>query len=134
MHDPTDLELRTLLRGHIATYEQLDTLLFLHRAAGGRTVAAVAEELKLPPRDVAQALERLSAAQLVRTDTASEAAVFHCAPGSPDLARAVNRLAEVDAANRVKVVELMAETAIDRLRERTTQAFERFSADRVKQR
>ncbi|MEO7037558.1 MAG: MarR family transcriptional regulator [Polyangiaceae bacterium] len=123
-----------MLRGHLATYEQLDTLLFLHRAAGGCTVAAVAEELNLQPRDVAQALDRLATAQLVRVDTDSGVAMFHCAPGSPDLARAVNRLAEVDVANRVKVVELMAETAIDRLRERTTQAFELFSADRAKQR
>ena len=32
VHDPTDLELRILLRTQISNYEQLDTLLFLHPA------------------------------------------------------------------------------------------------------
>jgi hypothetical protein len=129
LHDPIDRELRSLMRAHIASYEELDTLLLLYRGGGVRTVVAVAQELNLQPGDVAQVLDRLMAAQLVRMDTGLGVGTFRCEPSSPDLARAVTRLAELDVASRVR---LMAEIAIERLRERTTRAFESFSADRAK--
>ena len=116
-------EVRTLVAERLHGYEQLEALLFLHARPGEECPAeAVAAALRIPVEAAAGALEDLVAHGLAGAREASRP-VYRFAPSTPELRAAVASLARAYADQRLAVIKLMSENAIERLRTEATRAF-----------
>ena len=106
---------------HVRTYEQLETLVLL-AAHTDRTWTAhdVAEALKIPLDAVQEGLRAL-AGELVLQATAESPLTYGIA--DPDVLRLVHSLAQIYEDNRLLVMQLMNENALERMRTDALRAF-----------
>jgi hypothetical protein len=120
-----DEDVRTFLREHVASYEELDALLDVARAEGG---ARLPEELVASVRmSLEQAEEALSA--LARRGLLARAgppapAGYRLAAASPDRLDLLRRLARIYADRRLEVIKVMTASSIDRLRTSALKTFD----------
>lgn len=127
MVNPHDVsrELKLFLLGRVSSYEQLETLLLLHRRRDDSfSPQAVAEVLHVSEIVVAEALEHLCRENLLDVQGAGETRVFKYAPASFYLAKLVDQLAEIWNDNHLTVMNVMSSNAIERVR---TEALRTFS-------
>ena len=114
---------RTLVAEQLYGYEQLEALLFLHARPGEECLAeTVAAALRIPVGTAAGALEDLVTRGLASARGAGRPA-YRFAPSSPELGAAVAALERAYAEQRLAVIRLMSENAIERLRTGATRAF-----------
>lgn len=104
-------DVQTLLRDHVGTYEKLHVLLFLRRGAERSwSVRAIAEDLRMRPEDVEDAVSALTKANLV--SASGDAYAFQ--PG--DRADAVARLSQTFEEQPLAVMTFLTTNAVDRIR------------------
>lgn len=119
MTDSPDVsaELKSFLRGWIASYEQLQTLLLLQqRQQESFSSRSVAEILRMPELVAEEALEHLSSVSLVEIQVLSQVRTFKYAPGSIHLGGLVAQLADAWDRNQLTVMNLMSSNAMERVR------------------
>jgi DNA-binding IclR family transcriptional regulator len=104
------------LRQHIESFEHLEVLLLLLRHHGQTwTAAAVAEHLQIEFELVSSALSHLTRQDLLRQD-ADGTAGFRYGPGTAKLEAEATALAKSYMHDRVRVILLMNEHAVTRIR------------------
>jgi hypothetical protein len=114
---------RALIAERVRGYEQLEALLYLHaRADASHAADAVAAALRIPVEAAAGALEDLAARGLAAAAPES-AHAYRFAPATPELHAAVAMLERVYAEQRLAVIKLMSDNAIERLRTGAARAF-----------
>jgi DNA-binding GntR family transcriptional regulator len=107
-------EVRQFLLDHIATHEQLQSLLLLERDPGrAHSPEAVSAALGAAPSLVEEALLHLQGKGLVRVD---ELGGFRFSPNSAELAAGAKQLARLYEQEWLAVLEMMGENSIDRIR------------------
>jgi DNA-binding IclR family transcriptional regulator len=112
--------LRKLLDTHIESFEKLELLMFLRRAPGASgTVGEVASAIGLGNDEVRTIAAQLMAAGLV---TRSDGSIT-LAPRSPEDRAALEELGRVYDDDKIVLVKVIAETAMDRLRNLAGRAF-----------
>jgi DNA-binding MarR family transcriptional regulator len=113
--------LRKLIGAHVESFEKLELLMLLARAAGGRrTQGELASALGLEGDEVRSIVDALSAAGLVAR--AADGAVS-LAPRTAEDRAALDELARVYEEDKISLVKAIAETAMDRLRNLAGRAF-----------
>jgi hypothetical protein len=106
---------RAWLYEHVRTYDELETLLLLHRQRDRDwSAAALAEALKIAPAVAAEALAEFARRGLAAPGAAPDA--FRYRPATPELELLVDHLARAYADDRLTVIELMTANAIERMR------------------
>ena len=106
---------------HVRTYEQLETLVLLATHADrGWTAHSVAEALKIPLDAVQEGLRALAGELVLQTSVDSPPAYRL---SDPDVSRIVRSLAQIYAHNRLPVIQLMNENALERMRTDALRAF-----------
>lgn len=126
MDDAPDLsaELKGFLRGWVTSYEQLQTLLLLHRRRDDSfSPQSVAEVLHVSEVATTEALEHLCRVTLVSVQVASGTRSFRYAPGSIHLSGLVDQLADAWDRHQLVVMNLMSSNAIERVRTRAIRTF-----------
>jgi predicted ArsR family transcriptional regulator len=119
-----DPEIRRLLYEQIASFEELEALLLLHRApATALSAAAVAARLRVEPSAVAVALSQLTGRGLLQLEKNSEPPSYRYAPANSQTAAVIDRLAQLYADQPVDVIKEMSANAIERLRSSAARAF-----------
>jgi hypothetical protein len=114
---------RMLLLERIHSYEQLESLLYLHGRRGEPCPAeVVAAALRIAADATVQALEELVANELVVAHRAS-GTVFRYSAATAALDASVAELARAYADQRLGVMKLMSAYAIERLRTGAIRAF-----------
>lgn len=114
---------RDLIREQVHSYEELEALLFLHARPGEDCPPeAVAAALRVPADVAAAALGELAARGLARAAAAGGGA-YRFGPATPALGAAVAALAAAYGEQRLAVIRLMSNNAIERLRTGATRAF-----------
>lgn len=134
MSERPSAPLRTFLRDHVSSFEQLRVLLHLE-SGGEATAAEVAAKVGLPPELTEGALEELmQAGQLVRGVAPSGGHVHYSyAPSTSGLRALVSELARVYAETPLSVIRMMNENAVERLRSTAARRLaEAFRLDREK--
>jgi len=119
MDDPPDIgpEVKSFLRGWVASYEQLQTLLLLRQHRDDSfSLESIAGALHVSEIVAAEALDHLRSVNLVQVLTAGHTTGFKYAPGSLHLAGLVDQLAEAWDRQQLKVMNLMSANAIERVR------------------
>lgn len=97
-----------LLATHIDSVEQLEVLLLLRTAPErGWTAAEASGELRTEPDSVTARLRDLEARGFVTADGSGPARLYRYRPATPDLARAVDGLADAYASRKVTVIGLI---------------------------
>lgn len=117
--------MRQFLAQNIESFEELEALLFVRRAAGGCDAALVATELSMERREVSAALARLVSRHLLEFRASGADWTFHYRPSSVELAESVQAVQRLYTENHAKLVELMANNAVDRVRGNALRAFGR---------
>jgi DNA-binding MarR family transcriptional regulator len=114
---PMDEELKNFLRERVHSYEELEILLFCRQSQPGTVTAqATAERLKMP-RDVAlEALEHLREMDLLEPRTDEQGRSYRYCPLTPELGRLVDALTFAFEDERLPLVRLMNENAVERVR------------------
>jgi hypothetical protein len=126
MDDSSDLdvEVRSFLRGKIASFEQLEALLLLWRRPGEAfSPGSVAEALRIADVVALEALEHLRGENLLDVRVSAEGMTFLYGPGSHALTRLVDQVAEAWDRNRLAVMNLMSSNAILRVRTHALRTF-----------
>jgi hypothetical protein len=122
--DEVSAEVRTLLRDHVESYEQLETLLLLHRDHGQALPAeSVASTLNLPVALAAEALEHLHRCNLLDSRVAAGTRSFSFKKGNASVEATVADLAHVYDVNRLAIINLMSANAIERVRTKAARVF-----------
>lgn len=110
-------EVKSFLRGWVASYEQLQALLLLRqRRDDVFSLESIAASLHVSEIVAAEALDHLRSVSLVAVLTAGDTTSFKYAPGSLHLAELVDQLAEAWDRHQLKVMNLMSANAIERVR------------------
>jgi hypothetical protein len=123
--DEVSAEARSFLCDNVESYEQLETLLLMHRDRGQVWLAeSVASALNMPVALAADALDHLHRRNLIDSRLDAGARSFRFKEGNAHVERCVSELAQVNDANRLAVINLMTTNAIERVR---TQAMRVFS-------
>jgi hypothetical protein len=114
---------RAFLREHVASYEQLEVLLFLHTYPEQTwSPAAVAAELHIADDLATSALDELSRRSIVDASGQQRHARYRL--GSDDkLRQLVDLVARAYADNHLDMVRLMSANAIERIRATVARAF-----------
>lgn len=113
---------RRLLLEVVDSFEKLEVLVHLHRARfGAQTTTAIARALGIPGQAVAEALSELMRDGLVRT-TDQDGAGWWFDPNGPR-APTVDVLAKLYEEERLDVMTLMSQVALERVRAQVAQAF-----------
>lgn len=121
--DPIPGDVRTLLRQHIESYEQLQILLLMARAPDRAWSSSVlCSSLNVPSQLIDLALESLAKRQLLELRSGS-AHEFVIAAADPAQIAAIQGLAQVYEQMPVEVIKLMSANAIERLRSGALRAF-----------
>ena len=123
--------MRTLLREHIESYEELETLLALERLRGaGKTTEELSAAVHVGVPLIEGAVRSLEVRRFVerRASAPEENALEHepryfYAPASSELDCAVRALAKAYAEQPIPIIKLMSENAIQRLRTGAARAF-----------
>ena len=115
--DPAEL-LRDFLRDNVSSYEELEALLFLARnPAQEWSAQEVADALKVSADSTAEALEALTAGgQVVGAQQRASSVVYRYAPSDDSIEQRVVDLKQAYEAQRLSVVMMMSENAVDRVR------------------
>jgi predicted ArsR family transcriptional regulator len=114
---------RTLVAERVHGYEQLEALLFLHaHATEDSTPEAVAGTLRIPVEAATRALEDLVERGLASVQEGGRRA-YRFDPATPEVAAAVAALARVYAEQRLAIIKLLSDHAIERLRTGAARAF-----------
>jgi hypothetical protein len=109
-------DVRALLKAHIESYEQLETLLLLRRERYEQwTAEGLAARLRVGAQLIEPALAGLKASGLVEL-TGAAPARFAYRPASPELDAATGRLEREYAERPILIIQLMSANAIERLR------------------
>lgn len=102
---------RALIEQHIPSALDLEVLLALHREERAWQPAELARELRTDPTATESALRKFAEARILAVD---DDGYVH-RPASPDLARAVDDLADVYARRRVRVIEFIYKRPSERV-------------------
>lgn len=117
MEESSGDEVNELLRARIESFEQLEVLLLLHRRADeGWTAASVSGELHIGVPVASDALDHLCRGNLLDVRVGKDALVFRFAPGTPELASAVELLVTRHQERRLDVVRMLSAHAMERVR------------------
>lgn len=119
MNDASDIssEVKGFLRGWVASYEQLQTLLLLRQQRNDSfSLASVAEALHVSEIIAAEALDHIRSVSLVEVVAGSDPPLFKYAPGSTHLSDLVDQLADAWENNQLRVMNQMSANAIERVR------------------
>jgi len=117
-------ELREFLFKNVTSYEQLEVLLLLRdNAERDWSAAVVAETLNVPLAVATETLDQLHQKHLLDVHADNPGRVFRFAPTSAELANVVELLAQTYEHNRLAIVNLMSNNAIERVRTRATRMF-----------
>jgi hypothetical protein len=116
---------RALLRERIESYEELEALLALERLRGaGLTTVELSAALRVNGPLIEQALRVLETRSLVRSRNAAERPLrYFYAPSNAELDDAVRALAKAYGEQPIRIIQLMSENAIQRLRTGAVRAF-----------
>jgi predicted transcriptional regulator len=95
---------RSLIRRHITSVEQLEALLVVHGSREACTVDDVHRRLKTSPSSIERSLADLESAGLLTSARATAGRAFRYAPSSDDLAGAVDELAALHPTWRAALV------------------------------
>lgn len=118
--DP-DRDVKRFLLENLESYEQLQSLLLIAKAApGGCTAQQVAESLKLPAATARAALEHLSRRRLLASRGAGDAAIFSHLPQPTDVVR---RLDELCSSQLHVLLSWMNANALERVRSEAIKTF-----------
>lgn len=122
MSDPNiPSELREFLLSHVKTYEQLEILILLGKAQDSAwTVQNLSKLAKIPVASAQDALRELGEDAVVTPDANCPGAF---ALSTPDVSRLVAVLARLYEENRLLVMRLMNENALERMRTDAARAF-----------
>lgn len=122
MSDELPEDVRVLLRQHIESFDELESLLLLRQEAGADfSPDAVAARLGVSPDAAAEALRSLVKAGVV---VAGAGGVYRFGAVDAGASATVAKLAEAYRERRVEVMRLLSANAIERLR---TAAMRRFA-------
>lgn len=111
--------IRRLLHAPLDTFEKLEVALALYRAPGrALSITEIAHLAVLTPEQTRRAVEDLHAAKLVN----GVGGLVHLLLQPPD-EDAFRALAELDAHDSARIVALMSEVALDKIRGMTAHAF-----------
>jgi hypothetical protein len=114
---------RALIAERLHGYEQLEALLHLHaRPTEDCTPATMAAALRIPVDAAAAALEDLVGRGLARTAEGGGRS-YRFAAATPELEATVAALARAYAEQRLAVIKLLSDNAIERLRTGAARAF-----------
>ena len=114
---------RTLIAERVHGYEQLEAIVFLHaRPTEDTTPEAVAGALRIPVEAAAEALEDLVKRGLASARESGRRA-YRFDPATPELRAAVAALERAYAEQRLAIIKLLSDHAIERLRTGATRAF-----------
>jgi DNA-binding MarR family transcriptional regulator len=102
---------RTLIEQHIPSALDLEVLLTLHRDERAWQPGELARELRSDPTATERALRKLAEARILAVDGQG----YVHRPSSPDLARAVDELADAYARRRVRVIEYIYKRPSERV-------------------
>jgi hypothetical protein len=112
-----DEALKTFLRERIQSYDQLEVLLFCRQSQPGAVTAqATAERLKMSRDVVLEALEHLRQVALLERGTDERPPSYRYRPVTPELGRLVDALTFAFEDERLALVRLMNENAVERVR------------------
>jgi hypothetical protein len=118
-----DAKVGRLLFEQIASYEELEALLLLHKdAACTWTVDEVAERLRIDAARAATALAALRAQRLLEQHSGPAVRYRYSTPDA-GLADAVDRLARLYDEQRLEIIRQMSANAIERLRSSAARTF-----------
>ncbi|HEX6239806.1 MAG TPA: helix-turn-helix domain-containing protein [Polyangiales bacterium] len=122
MSDPSpSAQVSRLLAGSVRSIEELEVLLRLRAESTAQSPRALSEVLNIPESIAESALQNLEAAGLVTRDEAGRA--YRYAAADPELASAVEALAEAYRENRVQIIMTISNNAIERMRHGVLQLF-----------
>jgi hypothetical protein len=114
---------RALVAERVHGYEQLEALLFLRACpTGDCTPESVAAALRIPVESTTAALEDLVKRGLASARESGPHA-YRFDPATPELRAAVAGLERAYAEQRLAVIKLLSDHAIERLRTGATRAF-----------
>ena len=124
-------DVRSLLREHIESYDELETLLTLERLRGaGKTAEELSAATHVGVPLIERAVRSLEARRFVgRRASAPDGSVlgneprYFYAPATPELDCAVRALARAYVEQPIPIIKLMSENAIQRLRNGAARAF-----------
>jgi predicted transcriptional regulator len=120
--EPSLEHLRQFLFERVATYEELEILLFLLRKEGQAfSVASIADELGASREDCQAALQNLERQGLLAR--AGEPPKFRYAPSDSALAQRVDELAAAYRDQRILVIQMMSGNAVARVRTAAIRTF-----------
>ena len=114
-------EVNRLLAASIRSIEELEVLMRLHGEGTAQRSQDLAEALNIPEAIAESALQSLEAVGLVARSANSRA--YRYVPKQPELARAVEALAEAYRENRVQIIMTISNNAIERMRHGVLQLF-----------
>jgi DNA-binding IclR family transcriptional regulator len=120
LSSPLSLALRKLLDAHVESFEKLEVLMLLRRTPAGTTAAEISRALGLGGDEVGEITAALSAAELVARAPDGRISL---SPQRAEDRAALDELARVYAEDRLTLVKVIAETAMDRLRNLAGRAF-----------
>jgi DNA-binding MarR family transcriptional regulator len=112
--------LRKLLDTQVESFEKLELLMLLRRSPSGRRAGELAIALNIGSDEVRAIVAALSAAGLVAR--AADGAIS-LAPQRPEGQAVLDELARVYEEDKIVLVKVIAETAMDRLRNLAGRAF-----------
>lgn len=114
---PISQELRSFLRERIHSYEQLELLLLARQMpTQAWSLESAAQRLKVPDPVTLEAINELHAGGLLELVLTGEKRVYRYKPATPELARLADELAHAFAEERLALVRLMNENAVERVR------------------
>lgn len=120
--DPNDSnqlgeEIRSFLRHHIFSCEQLETLLLVRdrRDDAWTDAATVGRELAISTRAAEEALDQLCRGNLLDIRVGEHSVIFRYSPGTAELESLVDRLALVYREKRLQIIGLIDRNAVDRV-------------------
>jgi hypothetical protein len=123
-HEPIPQDVASLLRDHIATYEQLGIVLLLRAHAGKRwTVRAAAERLNLSDEIAAVALDELWASRVLEVSPQDSKPTYRYGPANAELAARIDALARLFQDQRAEILRLLCANAVERVRTRAIRTF-----------
>jgi hypothetical protein len=119
--DRVPQEVADLLREHVQTHEQLETLVWCSREGGPVSEAGLTAALGIAAPAAAETLHHLATCGVL--DRVSDnPPLYACSPAHAELLR---RLGEVYRDDRVQLMTLMTSNALDRVRTSALRAFSR---------
>ncbi|HWB80185.1 MAG TPA: MarR family transcriptional regulator [Nannocystaceae bacterium] len=112
-----------LLRDLVASFEQLEALLALHRApAQWLDVLDLAERIGAPTDALEDALDELHTRGLVQRQQSEGTQRWRFAPSS-GAAERIDRLVDICQRQRLEVMRILSAQAMDRIRNAASRAF-----------